>query len=185
MGTVGENLRHWRSKRGMSQDGLERASGVTQGQISAIENGQEGAGKKTLGRLATALRCSISQLDESLASVTAPISIDPEIVMVPTYSLSGDLLGLLPFAGEADFCLIPETDPRLAPELPSISAGVFALTTDDLPCGTVVVSGPAPFLLGRFGISIAAMPKRKLYKLVGFFHAEGDPKKILVPPVTN
>jgi len=186
MSSVGKNLRHWRDKRGMTQEGLAAASGVAQSQISAIETEKEGAGLQALTRLATALRCSIASLDETLEKVSDGQNANDCANLIPVFDLTGENVGLLPVAGRADFCLLTAEEIGLAPDLPGASAGIFELAKEDPVRGQVVASGPAPFLVGRYGVSIVQTPKRRLYRLVGFFHAPGgDPKIFLLPAVTK
>jgi len=52
---VGENLRHWRERRALSQDDLALASGVGQNTIWRIEREGRQPRPSTLRKLATAL----------------------------------------------------------------------------------------------------------------------------------
>ncbi|MEM6434762.1 MAG: helix-turn-helix transcriptional regulator [Cyanobacteria bacterium P01_D01_bin.115] len=68
---VGDRLRRERDKRGLTQTSLsdltarEGGTRITQSRISSLEQGKCPATYKTLLRLAKALGCKISQLDES------------------------------------------------------------------------------------------------------------------------
>jgi len=187
MMTVAESLKRLRSKNRLTQVELSRLSGVSQSQISTIESGEDQPGIETLSRLASALNISVAVLDERLLS--APPGAYPaeeHANFAPAYTLGGELLGMYPVVGTPDFCLVTEADTHLSPELPDSALGLFELTTEEPKRGDVVASGPAPFLVGRYGVSIVEMPKRKLYRLVGFFHTGGaDPKRFLLPVVTK
>jgi transcriptional regulator with XRE-family HTH domain len=170
----------------MTQEGLADSSGVSQSQISAIENEKEGAGLQALSRLATALRCSIASLNESLENVVGGEDVRDYANLIPAFDLDGNLLGSLPVAGTADFCLLTPEDLGLGASLPDSSAGIFELSKNEPERGEVVASGPAPFLIGKYGISIVETPRRRLYRLVGFLNAGGcDPKRFLLPAVTK
>ena len=52
---VGTNVRHWRQKRGMTQEAFSVKSGLTQQYISDLERGRRNPTVVTLFELATAL----------------------------------------------------------------------------------------------------------------------------------
>jgi transcriptional regulator with XRE-family HTH domain len=54
-GINGESLRRLRKERALSQQDLERISGVAQHTISVLESGQRGAKASTIRKLAEAL----------------------------------------------------------------------------------------------------------------------------------
>ena len=60
----GKRLRYWRNKRGLSQDELEIASGVSQQTISYCELGTRRTSLRTAERLLDALNVSISDFFE-------------------------------------------------------------------------------------------------------------------------
>lgn len=55
-------LEDWREKRGMSQEELSAASGVSTGQISLIESRKSAGSPETLERLARALQIEVGEL---------------------------------------------------------------------------------------------------------------------------
>lgn len=60
---IAENLKHHRLKLGMSQMELSKDSGVSQAQISHIENGEKkNPGVITMMKLADALDISVEEL---------------------------------------------------------------------------------------------------------------------------
>lgn len=79
MGTIAENLTGRRTDAGISQAELAHASRVSQQLISQIERGVN-LSTKHLPALARALRCSVSDLDESFfgaeSGVDTPILLD-------------------------------------------------------------------------------------------------------------
>jgi transcriptional regulator with XRE-family HTH domain len=58
-----------RESRAWSQEGLARASGLTQAQVAALEAGQANPALKTLAKLATALSCTVRELFADQGSV--------------------------------------------------------------------------------------------------------------------
>lgn len=55
-------LEAWRDKRGLSQEDLAAASGVSTGQISLIESGKSAGSAETLERLADALQIEVGEM---------------------------------------------------------------------------------------------------------------------------
>ena len=55
-------VRIWREHRGLTQEELAKASGVSRGMIAAIETGHKTVGIATLRKLATVLKVSLDNL---------------------------------------------------------------------------------------------------------------------------
>jgi transcriptional regulator with XRE-family HTH domain len=73
---LGERIRQWRLGRGMNQQQLAEASGLTQSGLFRVETGQTNPQLISLQRIASALHCSVrelfcgkSELDPRFASV--------------------------------------------------------------------------------------------------------------------
>lgn len=69
----GENIRSIRTARGMTQEELAKAVGVTQGAIAHIESGVRSTGVRRLEQIARALDVSLLQLMED-----TPQPLEPE-----------------------------------------------------------------------------------------------------------
>jgi transcriptional regulator with XRE-family HTH domain len=59
---VGDNIRKYRAKMGLTQEGLALKSGLSQGYINQLENGKRKYTQKTLELIAEALRVNASDL---------------------------------------------------------------------------------------------------------------------------
>jgi transcriptional regulator with XRE-family HTH domain len=59
---LGERIRQWRLARGMNQQQLAEASGLTQSGLHRVETGQTNPQLATLQRIASALHCSVREL---------------------------------------------------------------------------------------------------------------------------
>jgi len=80
MPTVGERIRDVREKRGMTQDKLAQAAGISKSFLSEVENDKSNLGAQILLRIANELGASMDYLlDGTLKS-----SEDKEPVMIPS-----------------------------------------------------------------------------------------------------
>ncbi|HVO81618.1 MAG TPA: helix-turn-helix transcriptional regulator [Terriglobales bacterium] len=59
---LGERIRQWRLARGMNQQQLAEASGLTQSGLYRLEKGQTNPQLTTLQQIASALQCSVREL---------------------------------------------------------------------------------------------------------------------------
>jgi len=59
---VGDNIRKYRAKTGLTQEGLALKSGLSQGYINQLENGKRKYTQKTLELIAGALCVNVSDL---------------------------------------------------------------------------------------------------------------------------
>lgn len=62
--TLGEKIKNKRLERDMYQDELARLSGVSKPMISYVERDLKTPSLKTLRKIATALSCSLDELDD-------------------------------------------------------------------------------------------------------------------------
>jgi len=60
--TVSQNLRLWRTRRGLTQAQIAGRLGVSQSHFSRLELGKKTPSLRTLGRLAQALEVTVSEL---------------------------------------------------------------------------------------------------------------------------
>ncbi len=59
---LGERIRRWRLARGMTQEQLAEAAGLTQSGLMRVESGQTNPQLASLQGIASALRCSVREL---------------------------------------------------------------------------------------------------------------------------
>ena len=60
--TLGENIKRYRTKAGMTQEALADAMGITQENISQIENDHVGITVEKLHKLVDALGCTVNDI---------------------------------------------------------------------------------------------------------------------------
>jgi transcriptional regulator with XRE-family HTH domain len=59
---IGGTIRNFRVQRGLSQGDIEKTSGLLRCYLSRVENGHTTPSLDTLGRIASAMHCSIGEL---------------------------------------------------------------------------------------------------------------------------
>ncbi|HZR82578.1 MAG TPA: helix-turn-helix transcriptional regulator [Candidatus Binatia bacterium] len=92
MPTTGDRIREVRAKREMTQDELARASGISNGFLSDIENNNRNVSSQALLRIANALGASVDYL---LRGETGGAVGEPKpIVIPPELSAAAEELGL-------------------------------------------------------------------------------------------
>ncbi len=85
MATTGERIRQIREKRGMTQDQLSEAAGISKGFLSDVENNNKNISSQALLRIANALGASVDYLLQGAVRESAqrePIVIPPELSSV-------------------------------------------------------------------------------------------------------
>lgn len=85
MATTGERIRQIREKRGMTQDQLSEAAGISKGFLSDVENNNKNISSQALLRIANALGASVDYLLQGVVRESAqrePIVIPPELSSV-------------------------------------------------------------------------------------------------------
>jgi transcriptional regulator with XRE-family HTH domain len=85
---VGENLRHFRRKHGLSLEQLAHVSGVSRAMLGQIETGKSAPTINLLGRIAGALKVSVSSLISS-PGATGTIIVPRDRSTVLTFSDGG------------------------------------------------------------------------------------------------
>jgi transcriptional regulator with XRE-family HTH domain len=82
MATTGERIRQIREKRGLTQDQLSEAAGISKGFLSDVENNNKNISSQALLRIANALGASVDYLLQGAVKESAqrePIVIPPEL----------------------------------------------------------------------------------------------------------
>lgn len=82
MATTGERIKQIREKKGLTQDQLAEAAGISKGFLSDVENNNKNISSQSLLRLANALGASVDYLLQGAARETAekkPVVIPPEL----------------------------------------------------------------------------------------------------------
>jgi transcriptional regulator with XRE-family HTH domain len=80
MATVGERIREIREKRGMTQDKLAQAAGISKSFLSEVENDKSNLGAQILLRIANELGASMDYLLDG----TVKVSEEKEPVLIPS-----------------------------------------------------------------------------------------------------
>lgn len=92
MPTTGDRIREVRAKREMTQDDLARASGISKGFLSDIENNNRNVSSQALLRIANALGASVDYL---LRGETPGAVGEPKPIVIPSeLSVAAEELGL-------------------------------------------------------------------------------------------
>lgn len=82
MATTGERIKQIREKKGLTQDQLAEAAGISKGFLSDVENNNKNIGSQALLRIANALGASVDFLLQGAAREPAekePVVIPPEL----------------------------------------------------------------------------------------------------------
>lgn len=82
MATTGERIKQIREKKGLTQDQLAEAAGISKGFLSDVENNNKNISSQSLLRLANALGASVDYLLQGAARETVekePVVIPPEL----------------------------------------------------------------------------------------------------------
>ncbi|MGE0116176.1 MAG: helix-turn-helix domain-containing protein [Steroidobacteraceae bacterium] len=82
MATTGERIKQIREKKGLTQDQLAEAAGISKGFLSDVENNNKNISSQSLLRIANALGASVDYLLQGAtieAGDKAPVVIPPEL----------------------------------------------------------------------------------------------------------
>jgi transcriptional regulator with XRE-family HTH domain len=82
MATTGERIKQIREKKGLTQDQLAEAAGISKGFLSDVENNNKNISSQSLLRIANALGASVDYLLQGAtieAADKAPVVIPPEL----------------------------------------------------------------------------------------------------------
>lgn len=79
--TLGEKIKYYRKLKGYSQDNLAEKTGLSKMSIRRYEAGERQPGLDALKKIATALECQVSDIDESII-----------VIHLPKYELTPDRL---------------------------------------------------------------------------------------------
>ena len=92
MGTVGERIRIVRESKGLTQDQLAAAAGISKSFVSEVENGKRNVSAQNLLRIANAMEASVEYLlrGGSLAAQEEPAA----VTVPPELAAAAERLGL-------------------------------------------------------------------------------------------
>lgn len=92
MATVGERIRIVRESKGLTQDQLAAAAGISKSFVSEVENGKRNVSAQNLLRIANAMEASVEYL---LRGVSLAAQVEPAAVTVPPeLAAAAERLGL-------------------------------------------------------------------------------------------
>lgn len=70
--TVGENIKRIRKEKGLTQKKLGELCGIAESNIRKYENGKQNPKIETIKKIATALYCEVSDIDENIFVIKLP-----------------------------------------------------------------------------------------------------------------
>jgi transcriptional regulator with XRE-family HTH domain len=118
-GELGERIRHRRNARGISQQALANAAGVTQNAIYRLEAGETNPQITTLQQIAAGLECSVRELLCGVPVASAQLAGRLSRVLEVIESGDQTAIGILDHGIEAAEALLARSDRRRSMPSPS------------------------------------------------------------------